>query len=129
MKVVKKKYEKGGKLGKLAKAVKGGKKDKITQKAGKTAEGDDKMTLVRATKMPKTNQGAEGAARTEGIKEANAKLAEVKKQYLALTPEEKKGKTGDALRNQMRILRDSKRGAAAGTDGVARNKRGEYYNS
>ena len=44
-------------------------------------------------------------------------------------PPKKKGKKGDALRNQMRILRDSKRGAAAGTDGVARNKRGEYYNS
>lgn len=122
MKVVKRKYNIGGRLKK-------NKSTSITQKEGKTAEGDSKIGMFRSDKMPKTSQAVEGKERTEGIKEANAKLAEVKKAYQALSAEEKKGEKGKSLVNQMRILRDSKRGAAAGASGVARNRRGEYYKS
>ena len=124
MRVVKKNtYNIGGKLRKKNKST------QITQKEGKTAEGDAKIGMFKSDKLPKTNQAIEGVSRTEGIKEANVKLAEAKKAYQALSPEEKKGEKGKALVNQMRILRDSKRGAAAGASGVARNKRGEYYKS
>lgn len=106
--------------------------DKIVQKEGKTAEGDTKIGMFNSKGMSKAspkNQAVEGKDRTQGIKEVNAKLAEAKKAYQALSPEEKKGEKGKALVNQMRILRDSKRGAAAGASGVARNVKGEYYKS
>ena len=118
-----KSYDKGG-------AIIGKKKDKVTQKAGTTAEGDEKIGMFRGKGMDTAsprNQAVEGKDRTAGIKEANAKLLKVQAQYKALSPEEKKGEKGKALKNQMRILRDSKRGAAAGDSGVAQNKRGEFY--
>ena len=113
------KYRIGGKL-----------KDKVTQKEGKTAEGDTKMTLTRSEGLDKAsprNQAAEGKDRTEGAKEANVKIESVLKQLRALSPEELKGEKGKALKNQLRILRDSKRGKAAGDSSVAMNKKGEVY--
>lgn len=113
------KYRIGGKL-----------KDKVTQKAGKTAEGDTKITLTRSEGLDKTaprNQAAEGKDRIEGAKEVNVKIQSVLKELRALSPEELKGEKGKALKNQLRILRDSKRGKAAGDSGVAMNKKGEVY--
>lgn len=123
MKKVKVKYDGGGKVKKN--------KAKIIQKAGeKTAEGDTKIGLWNSkemkTAMPK-NQAAEGKDRTEGAKEANVKIAAVLEQLRALSPAEAKGEKGKALKNQLRILRDSKRGAAAGASNTAMNKRGEWY--
>lgn len=113
------KYRIGGKL-----------KDKITQKEGKTAEGDTKIKLTRSEGMDKASprdQSAEGKDRTSGAKEANVKIEAVLKQLRALTPAEAKGEKGKALKNQLRILRDSKRGKAAGDSSVAMNKKGEVY--
>lgn len=113
------KYRIGGKL-----------KDKVTQKEGKTAEGDTKIGLFKSKGMDKVspqNQAAEGKDRTEGAKEANVKIAAVLEQLRALSPAEAKGEKGAALKNQLRILRDSKRGRAAGDSSVAMNKKGEVY--
>ena len=113
------KYRIGGKL-----------KDKVTQKEGKTAEGDTKIGLFNSKGMDKAsprNQAVEGKDRTEGAKEANVKIEAVLKQLRALSPAEAKGEQGKALKNQLRILRDSKRGKAAGDSTTAMNKKGEVY--
>ena len=113
------KYKIGGKL-----------KEKTTQKAGKTAEGDVKIGLTRSEGIDKAsprNQAVEGKDRSAGAKEANAKIEAVLKQLRALSPEEVKGEKGKALKNQLRILRDSKRGKAAGDSTVAMNVKGEVY--
>jgi hypothetical protein len=114
------KYRIGGKL----------KKDKITQKEGKTAEGDTKIGLFKSkgleTASPR-DQSVESKDRVSGAKEANAKIESVLKQLRALSPAEAKGEKGKALKNQLRILRDSKRGKAAGDSSVAMNKKGEVY--
>jgi hypothetical protein len=123
MKKVKVTYNGGGKVKKN--------KTKIIQKAGeKTAEGDTKIGLWNSPIMKKVspqNQAVEGKDRTEGIKEANVKIAAVLEQLRALSPAEAKGEKGKALKNQLRILRDSKRGRAAGDSSVAMNKKGEVY--
>lgn len=118
-----KSYNKGG--GPIGK-----KKDKVTQKAGKTAEGDEKIGMFRGKNMDKAspkNQAVEGKERVEGAKAVNAKIAKVMADYQALSPADKKGEKGKAMKEQLRILRDSKRGAAAADSGVAQNKRGEFY--
>ena len=114
------KYKGGGKI----------KKDKITQKEGKTAEGDTKIGLFNSKGVEKVSprdQSVEGKDRTSGAKEANAKIESVLKQLRALSPAEAKGEKGKALKNELRILRDSKRGKAAGDSSAAMNKRGEVY--
>jgi len=113
------KYIIGGKL-----------KDKVTQKEGKTAEGDTKIGLFKSKGMDKASprdQAFEGKDRIEGAKEANVKIEAVLKQFRALSPEELKGEKGKALKNQLRILNDSKRGRAAGDSSAAMNARGEVY--
>lgn len=127
MKVVKKKYNKGGKL---AKAVKKNQEEKAaTKKGGKQVTDAD----VGAGRAESRRQFGSGEAANdkrdarENIKVANANLAELKKEYQALTAEERKGEKGQALRKKMQTERDSKRGnskyygdLATGKDGKVR---------
>lgn len=115
------KYEIGGKIKK--------RKAKVTQKAGLTAEGDKMPELHKDPKLSEVTRNR--AADVEDIKanqqEANAKIEAVVKQLRALNPEEVKGEKGKALKNQLRILRDSKRGQAAKQSWTKMNAKGEYY--
>jgi len=115
-------YKGGGRVKKL--------KSKVMQRAGKTAEGDTKIQLNRSEGLDKAapkNQAAESKDRTEGAKDANVKIKSLIADLRALSPEEKNGEKGKAIKNQLRILRDSKRGKAAGDSSVAMNKKGEVY--
>ena len=122
MKVTKKtSYNIGGKVKK---------KDKVTQKAGKTAEGDEKIAMFNSKGMDTASprsQAVEGKERTEGAKAANEKIEKVLSAYKNLSPADKKGPKGKTMKEQLRVLRDSKRGKAAADSGVAVNKRGETY--
>jgi hypothetical protein len=105
-------------------------KAKVTQKEGKTAEGDEKIGLFQDESMDKASprdQSVEGKERTKGAKAVNAKIESVKSAYQSLSPEDKKGPKGKAMKEQLRVLRDSKRGSAAADSDVAINKRGEVY--
>jgi hypothetical protein len=122
MKKMKVTYKGGGRVKKL--------KSKVMQRAGKTAEGDTKIQLNRSEGLDKAapkNQAAESKDRTEGAKDANVKIKSLIADLRALSPEEKNGEKGKAIKNQLRILRDSKRGKAAGDSSVAMNKKGEVY--
>ena len=118
MKVVKKKYNKGGKL---KKAVKKNQDDKLlTKKGGRqvtdadlAATGQDREVGVRQS---------EAKANT---KAANENLAELKAKYKALGAEERKGEKGKALLAQMQEERDSKRGQSKYDNALATNKSGK----
>jgi hypothetical protein len=122
MKVIKKtSYNIGGKVKK--------RKSKVTQKAGTTAEGDKMPELRKDPVLSEAtrNRGADVEDIKTNTKEANTKINEVLKALKALTPEEAKGEKGKVLKNQLRILRDSKRGPAAKQSHTRMNARGEYY--
>ena len=103
MKVVKKKYNKGGKL---AKAVKKNQDEKaVTKKGGKQVTDSDLAAAGRSTEVGAAQKEAEA-----NIKAANANLAELKKEYQALTPEQRKSEEGKAILSKMQTERDSKRG-------------------
>tara|TARA_R100000541_G_scaffold8970_3_gene16538 strand:+ start:381 stop:761 length:381 start_codon:yes stop_codon:yes gene_type:complete len=117
-------YKEGGKLKKKPKV-------KVTQKAGVTAEGE---TMPKLTRDPQTssfvgNAKVEAEERTAGTKSANVKIAAVTTQLRALSTEDRQGAKGKALKNQLRILRDSKRGRAAAVPNTGMNAKGQVYNS
>lgn len=116
MKVVKKKYNKGGKL---SKAVKKNQEEKfLTKGKNKKAVTDADLAAGRAATRnvdiagdgSKTGQAQDVKSAKENTKAANKNLAELKKAYQALSAEERKGKKGQSLVKQMREERDSKRG-------------------
>ena len=103
MKVVKKKYNKGGKL---KKAVKKNQEEKaLTKKGGKQVTDADLAAAGQDREVGSRQKEAKA-----NIKAANANLADLKKEYQALSPEERKGKKGQALVKQMKEQRDAKRG-------------------
>lgn len=125
MKVVKKKYNKGGKL---AKAVKKNQEEKsLTKKGGKEVSEAD----VAAGRAESKRQFGSGEAANdkrdaqENIKVANANLAELKAEYNKLSAEERKGEKGQALRKKMQTERDSKRGNAKYYGDLATSKSGK----
>lgn len=116
MKVVKKKYNKGGKL---SKAVKKNQEEKfLTKGKNKKSVTDADLAAGRAATRnvdiagdgSKTGQAQDVKSAKENTKAANQNLAELKKAYQALSAEERKGKKGQSLVKQMREERDSKRG-------------------
>lgn len=117
-------YKEGGKLKKKPKV-------KVTQKAGVTAEGE---TMPKLTKDAQTssfvgNAKVEAQERVAGAKAANVKIAAVTGQLRGLSTEDRNGAKGKALKNQLRILRDSKRGRAAAVPNTGMNAKGQVYNS
>ena len=115
------KYNLGGKLKK--------KKEKVTQKAGVTAEGDKMPMLRKSTQLNEAtnNRGADVADIKVNVTEANAKIKSVLASYQALSAEDRSGAKGKAMKNQLRILRDSTRGAAKKQAGTKQNVRGQFY--
>ena len=132
MKVVKKKYEEGGKIGKLKKAVKKNQDEKYLTKDGKkrniVKDGDIGTGRREMNKKFGSGENANDKRDAkENTKVANEILAELKAEYKKLSPEERKGEKGEALRKKMQTERDSKRGnskyfsdLATGKDGKVR---------
>ena len=115
------KYNLGGKLKK--------KKSKVTQKEGVTAEGDKMPMLRKSSSLNEAtnNRGADVADIKVNVTEANAKIKSVLASYQALSAEDRSGAKGKAMKNQLRILRDSTRGAAKKQAGTKQNVRGQFY--
>ena len=116
------KYKGGGKIKK--------EKTKVSQKAGFTAEGDKMPELFKSKTLSEVtrNRGADVEDIKVNTKEANAKIESTLKELKALSPDELKGEKGKALKNQLRILRDSKRGVAKRQEGTKMNRKGQIYN-
>ena len=104
-------------------------KNKVTQKAGVTAEGDKMPQIRKAPLLTAATKNRE--AEVEDIKvnvtEANAKIKSVLASYQALSAEDRSGAKGKAMKNQLRILRDSTRGEAKKQAGTKQNARGQFY--
>ena len=116
MKVVKKEYNKGGKL---KKAVKKNQSEKfLTKGKNKETVTDTDLAKGRAETRnvdiagdgSKTGQAQDVKSAKANTKAANENLAKLKKAYRALSAEERKGKKGQSLLKQMKDERDSKRG-------------------
>ena len=127
MKVVKKKYNKGGKL---AKAVKKNQDEKVLTKDGKkrnpVKDGDIGAGRREMNKKFGSGENANDKRDAkENIKVANEILAELKAEYTKLSPEERKGEKGKALREKMQTERDSKRGNAKYYSDLATGKDGK----
>ena len=115
------KYNLGGKLKK--------KKSKLTQKKGVTAEGDKMPMLRKSSSLNEAtnNRGADVSDIKVNVTEANAKIKSVLASYQALSAEDRSGAKGKAMKNQLRILRDSTRGHSKKQSWSKQNARGEYY--
>jgi len=92
MKVVKKKYNKGGKL---KKAVKKNQEEKADADLG-AARSADRGASVREAKA--------------NVAAANANIEALLKEFRALSAEDRKGEKGKALKAKLATERDSKRG-------------------
>jgi hypothetical protein len=104
-------------------------KNEVTQKAGLTAEGDKMPMLRKSTQLNEAtrNRGADVADIKVNVTEANAKIKSVMASYQALSAEDRSGAKGKAMKNQLRILRDSTRGHAKKQAGTKQNAKGQYY--
>lgn len=125
MKIVKKKYDKGGKL---AKAVKKNRAEKVLTKKGGQAVSDADVAAGRVESKNKFGSGEAANDKRdakENIKVANANIAELKKEYQGLTAEERKGKKGKALLAKIQTERDSKRGNSKYYSDLATSKSGK----
>ena len=119
MKVVKKKYNKGGKL---KKAVKENQDNRLlTKKGGRQVTDADLAEVGREYSEVGSHQKEAKA----NIKAANENLAELKAEYKKLSPEERKGEKGKALREKMQTERDSKRGQSKYDNSLATDRQGK----
>jgi hypothetical protein len=103
---VKKMYSRGGKTD-----------EKVLTKDGKKRNNVSDADLAAGRADSKRKLGSKATANDkrdaqENVKVANEILAELKKEYQALTPEERKGEKGKAIREKMQTERDAKRGNA-----------------
>lgn len=123
------KYKTGGKVKEEGSKVKKKPKTVVIQKAGVTAEGDKMPKVVKDPQLSEglRNRGEEVKDTNTNVKGANVKIAAVTGQYRALSPEDRKGAKGKQLMNQLRILKDSKRGTAKKQGYTKQNSKGEYY--
>lgn len=102
MKVVKKKYNKGGKL---KKAVKKNQEEKaLTKKGGKQVTDAD-LGAARSA-----DRGASVREAKANVAAANANIEALLKEFRALSAEDRKGEKGKALKAKLATERDSKRG-------------------
>lgn len=128
MKVRKKKSTKGKKAmvaaynkgGKLSAAVKKNREEKaLKNKDGKQVT-DAELGAERSASRAASVREAKA-----NIAASNANLADLAKEYKALTPEERKGEKGKALKEKMRTEKDAKRGNAKYDSDLATNVQGK----
>lgn len=121
-----KKFSKGGSVkvtynkgGGLKKAVKKNQEEKYLTKDKKGKKVVTDSDLIKAKKEAKgqaapsgeqAGQKVDSREATANIKAANANLKELRAQYKALSPEDRKGEKGKALISKIRTEQDSKRG-------------------
>tara|TARA_R110000868_G_scaffold112268_1_gene302455 strand:+ start:209 stop:592 length:384 start_codon:yes stop_codon:yes gene_type:complete len=97
------------------------------KKDGLTAEGETKIGTFNGG-MPEGGTNKKSVAyRNNSVREANNTIKDTRTAYQALTPEERRGKTGADMKTTMRQAKDSKRGGAKDQDSVNINARGEAY--
>ena len=112
-----KKYNKGGKLSAAAK--KNREEKALTNKGGKQVA-DAELGAERSASRAASIREAKA-----NIAASNANLADLAKEYKALTPEERKGEKGKALKEKMRTEKDAKRGNAKYDSDLATNVQGK----
>lgn len=115
-----KKYETGGKVDELKKAVKKNREEKaLTKKGGKQVEDAD---LGAARSADRGASVREAKANTVA---ARANIEALLKEYRALSAEDRKGEKGKALKAKLTTERDSIRGNAKYNSELATNKQGK----
>ena len=113
------KYETGGKLDKLKKAVTKNRDEKPLTKKGDKQVMDADLGSARSA-----DRGASVREAKANVAAANANVEALLKEYRALSPEDRKGERGKTLKAKLATERDSKRGNSKYNTDLATDKQG-----
>lgn len=123
------KTKKKGMYAKNGAMVKALKSYAVGGKKKKTEEGEEIVSTFKSKKMGDVDTGRVIEERNRSTKEANQALSALRGAYQGLGNEDRKGKKGQQIQNYIRVMQDSKRGAAKDQQSAFINPKGQIYKS